>query len=432
MIRGWLITLSISILSISNASNWIIYAPIIYRSVLPYFGFDTSNDSLVKINMLAQVYMIIFVLTFPFSSLFLDRYGLRLGVRISATLNLLGSCLRLVGFPNDYSLQYLTYGFNLAGQILCGFSQTLFLQIPSKFSSLWFPIQTRGLITAIISTSNLVGIAVGYLLSSTIGVYENDPNNFYYVLVVQSGLALLAFILVCITVQNAPKTVVSTSSSQLITTKIKVKEILQKLIKNRSYILTMLSFGIITGALYTIETLIDQYAKIYDYKNLDSGIIGIVIVGSGILGSLLVGFTIKRIRNFKLFILTLTIATTLSYILLTIMFYHHFPNENIIMIPFSLIGFFSMGVQPIYFELILEFTHPLPGALITGICLACATIFSVILINVLLLFPSVIFLTILTSISSVLIGFTSSEYRREQIDVVNTTNEPDIKMREVV
>jgi len=421
--RGWLITLSIALLSISNASNWIAYAPVIYKSVLPYFGFDTSYTSLLKINMLAQVYMIIFVVTFPFSSLLLDRYGLQLGVRISAILNLCGSALRLVGNPNDNNLQYLAYGFNLVGQILCGFSQTLFLQIPSKFSSIWFPIKTRGLITAIISTANQVGIAIGYLISSTLGVYNNNPNNFYYVLVVQAGLAFIAVILIFLTVEDAPKTAVSTSSTELIRTTQPIKTILISIIKNKSYILTITSFGIIIGSLYAIETLIDQYAKLYGYNTIDAGIIGIVIVCSGIVGSLLVGVLIKKIRNFKLFIISMSIATTLSYTILTIMFYQHVSIENIIMIPFGLIGFFSIGIMPIYFELILEYTHPLPGALITGICLAFATIFGIILINILLQFSSVIFLTVFTAISTVLIFFVSHDYKREQIDNTETVIE---------
>ena len=148
--------------SISNAVQWTTYSPI-----------PTSSKALYKmttaqLNMFSTIYMIVYVVLAVFSSLGVERLGLRPCMVIGTFLNFLGALLKLVcGFPSK------DYGVIMAAQVINAFAQLFVLSVPPTIASIWFRDTERYTATAIGTVANALGCAIGVLLPP-IWVKEED------------------------------------------------------------------------------------------------------------------------------------------------------------------------------------------------------------------------------------------------------------------
>lgn len=75
---------------------------------------------------------------------------------------------------------------------------------------------------------------------------------------------------------------------------------LKRLLKNIPFMLLLSAYGINTGIFYAISTLLNQIIlKHYPDANKDAGWIGLVIVLSGMVGSVMCGVILDRWRRYK-------------------------------------------------------------------------------------------------------------------------------------
>ena len=174
----------------------------------------------------------------PFTG-FLHRFGLRVSGLCGAWMLALACGIRvLVPYvPGARQWIWLMY----LGHILIGVVSMPVMVLPSKVSSVWFPVSQRSFATAITATGQGFGAGVGYLLIT----YLTERYDIRTMLYVQAELALFIAILATIYFPPGPPTPPSPSAEEERTDFFLA---VKKLITNRNYIMLVVSGGAITGA----------------------------------------------------------------------------------------------------------------------------------------------------------------------------------------
>jgi MFS family permease len=213
--QRWSVLASFACLSMSSAWMWITWSPL---TVLVADLWDVDEGA---VDALSGVYMYIYV-PCSFLSLYLvvTHLGLRRGLILGATFNLVGAVLRYTG-RNDYNSVYF-------GTLLAAVAQTFTLSTPPLIAGSWFGATERGTATALGVLANQMGTALGmgitifadFSLSAT-NTDSNahtttttliDENMLKVYLVVQLLVATMAFILVTAFVEDEPPTPPSTAA----------------------------------------------------------------------------------------------------------------------------------------------------------------------------------------------------------------------------
>jgi FLVCR family feline leukemia virus subgroup C receptor-related protein len=148
----WLVLFSFCMLSMVNAWIWITWSPCVEVSTHLWRSGVVSES---QMDALSGIYFYIYV-PFSFLSLqLLKRKGLRFGLLVASTLNVVGAFIRW------YAILARTYRTVYIGTIFCALAQTFTLSMPPMLSGHWFSDHERGIATAIGVLSNSVGTAVG-------------------------------------------------------------------------------------------------------------------------------------------------------------------------------------------------------------------------------------------------------------------------------
>ncbi|XP_023556311.1 major facilitator superfamily domain-containing protein 7 isoform X8 [Octodon degus] len=166
--RRWLFLLAVSLLSCSNATLWLSFAPVA-DIVAQHFLLSTE-----QVNWLSLIYFVVAIPGGIVAIWVLDSVGLQAATILGAWLNFLGSTLRAlpclaVRIPRPFA-------FFMAGQSLCALAQTLVIFSPAKLAALWFPEHQRATANMMATMSNPLGILVANLLSpALVKKGENIP-----------------------------------------------------------------------------------------------------------------------------------------------------------------------------------------------------------------------------------------------------------------
>src|SRR5690606_28554448 len=147
----WVVLAVFMFINLTIQILWITYAPI----TGPAANFYNVTD--LQIGVLAMAFMIAFIpLSIPVSWL-IDTYGFRIAVSIGAILMSVFGFLR--GFAGtDYAMVlWSTIGIAIA--------QPFLLNAWTKVPANWFAIEERATAVGLITLANLVGTALGMVLT---------------------------------------------------------------------------------------------------------------------------------------------------------------------------------------------------------------------------------------------------------------------------
>ncbi|XP_055290684.1 solute carrier family 49 member A3 isoform X8 [Moschus berezovskii] len=164
--RRWVFLLVISLLSCSNATLWLSFAPVA-DTIAQHFLLSTE-----QINWLSLVYLVVSIPSGVVAIWVLDSVGLRWATTLGAFLNFSGSVIR--SMPCMAIGTQDPFVFLLGGQSLCALAQTLVIFSPAKLATLWFPEHQRATANMIGTMSNPLGILAANLLSPILVKTEKD------------------------------------------------------------------------------------------------------------------------------------------------------------------------------------------------------------------------------------------------------------------
>uniref|UniRef100_A0A8D1ICE2 Choline/ethanolamine transporter FLVCR1 n=1 Tax=Sus scrofa TaxID=9823 RepID=A0A8D1ICE2_PIG len=370
--RRFVILLVFSLYSLVNAFQWIQYS--IISNVFEGF----YNVPSLHIDWLSMVYMLAYVpLIFPATWL-LDTRGLRLTALLGAGLNALGAWIKCG------SVQQHLFWVTMMGQCLCSVAQVFILGLPSHIASVWFGPKEVSTACATAVLGNQLGTAVGFLLPPVL--VPNTQNNtellacnistmFYGT----AAVATFLFILTVIAFKEKPQYPPSQAQAVLQDNPPEdysyVKSI-RNLFRNIPFVLLLITYGIMTGAFYSVSTLLNQMIlTYYEGEEVNAGRIGLTLVLAGMVGSILCGLWLDYTKTYKHTTLTVYILSFVGMVVFT--FTLNLGHIIILFVTGGLLGFFMTGYLPLGFEFAVEITYPESEGTSSGLLNAAAQIFGI-------------------------------------------------------
>ncbi|XP_076329015.1 solute carrier family 49 member A3-like isoform X2 [Tachypleus tridentatus] len=383
--RRWFILFVTTLLNISNAIVWVSYAPVAKEAV------DFYHVSLDKVNWFSLVF---FVSTVPFGLLamwFIDKRGLRSGILIGAWVNALGISLRAFSttswIPSEYQ-----YQFSLVGQSVASCAQPFVFFIPTKVAEKWFPEHQRALATTIIGMANPVGMMIATASASSLLSVQCTFSGIPLMNLVWSVPAIICVLLATFGVCSSTPPTPPSSSAAVIT--------------HQPY-----SQGI---------------------RELLIGWCSTIMIGSGLIGSLIIGVIVDRTKEFIL-LMKLCVGLMCISLCFFVVIVGYPDIGYAVALACAAVGFTGFSVYPLGLELGVECSFPsVPETTSTGFILISGQLQGIIYLvmtellqrnidgtkNVDLKVPLVLMESILVFFGVVFILFFNTEYKRRKAELI--------------
>ncbi|XP_061668425.1 feline leukemia virus subgroup C receptor-related protein 1 isoform X2 [Syngnathoides biaculeatus] len=372
-----------SLYSLVNAFQWIQYG--ILANVFTRF-YQVGND---KVDWLSIVYMLAYVpLIFPATWL-LDRRGLRLTALLGSGLNCAGAWLKCAS----------------VGQDLYGATAVL---------------------------GNQLGVAIGFLLPPVL--VPNTPDdvaltahNISVMFYGTAAVSTLLFVLTIIVMKDRPPLPPSQAQAVLPdgpSEDYSYRRSILNLMKNKAFILLLISYGITTGSFYSVSTILNQMIMAcYENEELNAGRIGLTLVVAGMVGSILCGLWLDHTKTYKMTTLLVNCLTFVSMVIFT--FTLDLNNIYVVFFTGGLLGFFMTGYLPVGFEFGVEITYPEPEGTSSGLLNTSAQTFGILFTLIQGKLTSDyekplagnLFLCAWIFVGVVLTGFIKSELKRHNVNI---------------
>nr|CAD2169237.1 unnamed protein product [Meloidogyne enterolobii] len=325
------------LLSASNAMQWIEYS-IIAHIIHAYYNVEYTT-----VDWTSMIYMLTYmILIFP-GSWFLDKYGLRMSI--------------------------------------VGSSQVFILGIPPRLAAVWFGPEQVSTACAAGVFGNQLGIAIGFILPPLLvhpGNKESISFQLSLLFLISAVVNSIIFIFIALFFAEKPPLPPSNAQMQAIDESREgdFGRSIKNLLKNGNYILLLITYGINVGVFYAISTLLSQMILFYhEGAQKATGTIGLLIVVSGMFGSVVCGYVLDKWHHFKMTTLIVYLFSFLGMIVFTFTL-ARWPLWTIFIIAIAL-GFFMTGYLPLGFEFAAELTFPIAEGTTSGLLNGSAQAFGI-------------------------------------------------------
>eukprot|EP01105_Mastigella_eilhardi_P028944 TRINITY_DN991_c0_g1_i16.p1 TRINITY_DN991_c0_g1~~TRINITY_DN991_c0_g1_i16.p1 ORF type:complete len:392 (-),score=71.53 TRINITY_DN991_c0_g1_i16:73-1248(-) len=326
--------------------------------------------------MLSSIFMIVFVPVWPLASWFLDVKGLYWGLTISATLNAVAACTKLLGCVpgmGDFSFWWV-----MAGQALAGISQTFFMGAPPQLAASWFPVKERTAATSIGSLANPVGIGLGTYMAPCI---VKVPDDMFTFLAIQAAIMSVVLVVVALLLRSRPKTPPSPTTSQAQETSVKAYLIsLKGLILHKDFMLLATSCMLTLGAYWAVLSLSSSLLMPFGYTDTQIGFLVCTALMSGVLSCTLFGVLLDRFRTYRYFTFMAMLGTLAGFVTL----FAAIRRNNLFCLTWcwALTGWFGTTAFAFFLELGVECTYPTPETMSANLQLSLAQLSGIAFISI--------------------------------------------------
>ena len=337
----WIVLIAFMLINIMVQVLWICYAPIASIAATAY---GVSRE---KIDLLANLFMLIYLPISFFASWAIDSFGFKKAVGFGASL-MGGFALLRAAFPTSYTAA-------LVGTIGISIGQPFLLNAFTKLAFLWFPQKQRATITGVIFLALFAGIGIGETVSPVLYA----TSGFSGMQLIYGVVTAVFVVFFLIFARSNPPTPASPEGEA---TRALVVDGLKQILKKRDVYLLALALFLGSGIVNGVFTLIDGIGKEKNFS-VDQGVIltGILLVG-GIIGSIAIPVISDSLRKRKLLIIIgifIAVPATLGLAL--------GKNYGFEIVCFFVIGFCFTGLTPLAYQYGAEITHPAPEGTSNGI-----------------------------------------------------------------
>eukprot|EP00126_Sphaerothecum_destruens_P006581 Sdes_comp19430_c0_seq1m10804 len=353
------------LLNISNSIMWISFSPIACKTRVFY---QVSSNS---VNLLSLLFMICYPPLGFLSSYVLDSYGLVVGVGFcGAFLNLFGAWLRYLSVFASHDFRWPLL---VIGQAFAAFAQPFILNSPTKLAASWFGEKERTTANMIGTMSNPIGVAISMVLSPSI---VTTDSNLPTLLLIHAIIATAA-ILYSTLLRNSPPTPPTHSASS---SSIPFWRGLSQIFRSKDYILLLIGFGLGLGVVNAFSTLLGQIAQPQGYSDSESGIMGALFLGAGMLGAAICAPLIDYCKKYNLFLKS---SFFLAAAMILWLNFAMRPGK-LIQIYFAcfFLGTAAFIVLPTALELGVESTYPVAEGTSAGFLWMAGNLFGIVCIEV--------------------------------------------------
>jgi MFS family permease len=373
----WIILAAYFILTAMIQVHWITFAPITVEAIGLY------QTSAFWIVLLSMSFMVVYILMSAPASYVINRYGLRIGVGTGAILMAVFGYLR-GAFGDDYLMVCISQ-FALAA------AQPFILNAITKITADWFPVPERAMATGIGTLAQFIGILAAMAFTKPLAqsFLPVGSNGQMTIEAISSMLKVYGYISIGITIlfllliRDRPK---GFAAASILETKLNGMEGFRLIFRKRDINLLLMIFFIGLGLFNAITTYVDLLlaSKGFVTGGNESGLIGAMMMGSGILGAIVVPIFSDRIRKRKT-ILVFCLAALIPGLAGLTFFSSFVP----LVISSGVFGFFMMGAAPVGFQYAAEVSQPVPESISLGLILLSGQVSGILFIVLMGLFGNV-------------------------------------------
>jgi MFS family permease len=313
---------------------WISYAPI----TGPAANFYGVSD--LYIGLLAMSFMIASIpLSLPVAWVS-DTYGFRLAVSIGAVLTGVFGLLR--GFSGD------NYAFVMVSTVGIAVAQPFLLNAWTKVPANWFSMQERATAVGLVTLANLIGTALGMMLTPILIEQLSIPS----VQLLYGGVAAVSAVLFVVFSRERPPTPPCPPGMEV---RALMLDGLKHALKVKPFwlylIVTFIGMGIFNG----LTTWIENIVRPRGFTPTDAGTLGALMLVGGILGAVVLPpFSDRQRKRQRYLLLGLALALPgLAGLAFA-------TSYTVLLVSAFSLGFFLVSTLPIGMQYAAEITFPTP------------------------------------------------------------------------
>lgn len=337
----WVVLAVFMFINLTIQILWIAYAPITGLAA----EFYSVSD--LQIGLLAMTFMMAFIpLSIPVSWA-IDTYGFRPTVSIGAVLmGIFGVVRGLAG--SNYTLVLLsTIGIAIA--------QPFLLNAWTKVPAQWFSIEERATAVGLITLSNLVGTALGMVLTPLLTESLSIPH----VQLIYGGVAAFSAVLFLILAREKPATPPCPAGLEI---RALMLDGLKHALTVKEFWLYLFVSFIGMGVFNGITTWVENIIRPRGFTPTDAGTLGALMLVGGVLGAVLIPpFSDRQHRRRRYILLGFVLAIPglvgLAFA----------SSAWLLFISAFAMGFFLISASPVGMQYAAEVTHPTPEGTSNGL-----------------------------------------------------------------
>ena len=361
----WFFLVSYCLSGFVNQVQWVAYS-----AISTAFS-DNYDKPLWKVNMFSLIYMIVYPITCIPCAWMLEKFSIRISLKLFAGCNIVGSALKL--FVNKDKSLTSCY----IGQIIACFFQPVLLNSPGKLAANWFREDIRTVICTICCLAVTTGALVGFLWNLMFvdedaekDKYKDQVFNYFLSeFILNVAFCVPTFFIT----KDKPEIPPSPSQENMDEKTPGLVESLKLLFTNFRFICLFISYLLVVGYYDIMSTIINSLLDLYGITGNQSSVIYAVGNIVGMISSLIVSKILDKNKKFKLVLLILAISGAifqgLFTLLLELIEKKDLNGYAIGLILYSLINISIISFYTIGMNYACEITYPV-GESINGSIMA--------------------------------------------------------------
>jgi len=337
----WVVLAVFMFINLTIQILWISFAPI----TGPAAKFYGVTD--LQIGYFAMSFMLAFIpLSIPVSWA-IDTYGFRPTVSLGVILMGVFGILRGLAGAN--------YTLALLATIGLAVSQPFLLNAWTKVPAQWFSIEERATAVGMVTLSNLVGTALGMVLTPALIESMSIPN----VQLLYGAIAAVSALLFLVFAREKPATPPCPEGQDV---RALMLDGLKHALKVRDFWLYLVVSFIGMGIFNGVTTWVENIVRPRGFTPADAGTLGALMLVGGVIGAVLIPPISDRQHRRKRFILLGFVLAVPGLLGLTFA-----TSAWLLFASAFALGFFLVSASPIGMQYAAEITHPTPEGTSNGL-----------------------------------------------------------------
>jgi cyanate permease len=350
----WVVLIAFMAVVAINQLMWITFAAITTDAMDFYHVTD------LEIGILSLCFMAVYLFVSIPASWVIDTYGLRVGVGIGAALTGLFGLLR--------GLAGADYNLVLVAQIGIAIGQPFVLNAITTVAARWFPASERATASGLASLAMYLGILLGVALTPYVVLSSGIPGA----LLIYGAVAVLIMLLFFLFGRERPPSPPCPPDQEA---RSLVLDGLNKMIRQRDFILLLLVFFVGLGAFNAITTWIEQILAPRGFSATQAGDAGGLMILGGIIGAVILPMLSDRTHKRVPFLIVAVVGAAIGLAGLA-----YGASYGLLMLASFLFGFFLLSAGPLGFQYGAEITYPAPEGTSNGLLLLMGQISGILFI----------------------------------------------------
>lgn len=216
--------------------------------------------------------------------------------------------------------------------------------------------------TTVGTMSNPIGAAIGFVLPAIFVTSSKSKSQITMLMLVEAIFCSVICVLSIFLFKKKPKIPPSISASE------EREEFLpsfKSCCRNKSFLLLLLAFSMVQGALNSLATLLDLISRPYGFSSFDNSVFGGLLIICGLVGAGVVGLIVTITHKYKLACIVTCLVTLFTFI--GFIFTLSFRSLLVSSIAVALVGLALTPTLPISYEYGIELTYPVGEAMTGGL-----------------------------------------------------------------